>query len=218
MARPGRLLKALTAAIALVVTVILASPGNSQEGASSCRISVLGNSLTASYGIPVEQGFPAQLERALNDAGHDCEVLDAGVSGDTTAGGLARLDWMLADQPSHVIVELGANDGLRGLPTDQMKDNLDAIIKRLKEEGIPVLLAGMLPPPNLGKDYSDAFAMVFQDLAKAHDIPLYPFFLDGVADEPSLNQPDQLHPLPEGIAVIVERIMPVVTGWLNGHA
>lgn len=179
---------------------------------------MLGDSLTASYGIPVEQGFPAQLERALDAAGNDCEVLDAGVSGDTTAGGLARLDWMLADRPTHVIVELGANDGLRALPADQMKRNLDAIIARLRNEDIPVLLAGMLAPPNLGKDYGDAFAGVYEDLAEAHDIPLYPFFLDGVAGEPSLNQPDQLHPLPEGVAVIVERIIPAVTAWLNDQS
>ena len=145
-------------------------------------------------------------------------MLDAGVSGDTTAGGLARLDWMLADQPSHVIVELGANDGLRGLPTDQMKDNLDQIIGRLKQEQIPVLLTGMLPPPNLGKAYTDAFAEVFVDLAEIHDIPLYPFFLDGVAGEPSLNQPDQIHPSPEGVSVIVERITPLVSSWLEKHS
>jgi acyl-CoA thioesterase-1 len=183
--------------------------------AQACRISVLGDSLTAAYGIATEDGFPAQLKRALDGDGRACEVLDAGVSGDTTAGGLARLDWMLADQPSHVIVELGGNDGLRGLPTEQMEANLDAIISRLKDEGISVLLTGMLPPPNLGQDYTDAFSKVFSDLAEHHDVPLYPFFLDGVAGEPSLNQPDQLHPLPEGVAVIVERIMPYVTAWLD---
>ncbi|MGI9490930.1 MAG: arylesterase [Geminicoccaceae bacterium] len=222
MARLGHLLKTLTSTVSTIAAAaisimagILAFAPTSMADASTCRIAVLGDSLTASYGIALEQGFPAQLERALSGAGHDCQVLDAGVSGDTTAGGLARLDWMLADQPSHVIVELGANDGLRALPTDQMRENLGAIIKRLKEEEIAVLLAGMLAPPNLGKDYSRAFAGVFEDLATTHDIPLYPFFLDGVAGEPSLNQPDQLHPLPEGIAVIVERILPTVTAWLD---
>jgi acyl-CoA thioesterase-1 len=179
---------------------------------------VLGDSLTASYGIAVEQGFPAQLERALKESGHDCEVLDAGVSGDTTAGGLARLDWMLADRPSHVIIELGANDGLRALPIEQMRANLDQIIQHLKEENISVFLTGMLAPPNLGKDYGDAFAQVYEDLAKSHDIPLYPFFLDGVAGVPRLNQPDQLHPLPKGVDVIVERIMPFITEWLEDSA
>jgi acyl-CoA thioesterase-1 len=183
--------------------------------AQACRISVLGDSLTAAYGIAIEDGFPAQLELALDKKDYDCEVLDAGVSGDTTAGGLARLDWMLADQPTHVIVELGANDGLRGLPTDQMEDNLDAIITRLKQDELSVLLTGMLPPPNLGKDYTEAFAQVFEDLAKDHAIPLYPFFLDGVAADPSLNQPDQIHPNAAGVQVIVERILPTVTTWLN---
>lgn len=215
MARLGHLLKTLTRTVLMIVIGWLAIGQTSHADASTCRIIVLGDSLTASYGIPLEQGFPAQLERALSGAGHDCQVLDAGVSGDTTAGGLARLDWMLADQPSHVIIELGANDGLRALPTDQMSRNLDAIITRLKEEQIEILLAGMLAPPNLGRDYGEAFARVFEDLAENHDIPLYPFFLDGVAGEPNLNQPDQLHPLPEGIAVIVERIMPTVTAWLK---
>ena len=211
MVHPGRLLKAWIFACTVFVVTCSIMP----TAAFACRISVLGDSLTAAYGIAIEDGFPAQLERALLAEGYDCDVLDAGVSGDTTAGGLARLDWMLADQPTHVILELGANDGLRGLPTEQMDANLDAIITRLKAEPLPVLLTGMLPPPNLGKDYTDAFAKVFQDLAERHDIPLYPFFLDGVAGEPSLNQPDQLHPLPEGVAVIVERILPVVKGWLD---
>lgn len=210
MVHSGRLLKTCLVALAVFVITVALTP----SAAIACRVSILGDSLTAAYGIAIEDGFPAQLERALKAEGFQCDVLDAGVSGDTTAGGLARLDWMLSDGPSHVILELGANDGLRGLPTEQMEDNLDAIITRLKAEGLPVLLTGMLPPPNLGKDYTEAFAQVFQDLAERHEIPLYPFFLDGVAGEPSLNQPDQLHPLPEGVAVIVERIMPDVTSWL----
>lgn len=208
MVHSGRLLKV---SLTMLLIVGLTMPTT----ALACRISVLGDSLTAAYGISVEQGFPTQLEQALGTNGHACDVLDAGVSGDTTAGGLARLDWMLADQPTHVILELGANDGLRGLPTEQMEANLNAIIDRLQAERLPVLLTGMLPPPNLGKDYTEAFTKVFRDLADRHAIPLYPFFLDGVAGEPSLNQPDQLHPLPEGVAVIVERILPVVIDWLD---
>lgn len=211
MVHPRRFLKACL----FVLGVHLLASATTPAAASACKISVLGDSLTAAYGIAVEDGFPAQLERALSVSGHDCAVLDAGVSGDTTAGGLARLDWMLADGPTHVILELGANDGLRGLPTEQMEDNLDAIIQRLTDEELPVLLTGILPPPNLGRDYTEAFAKVFRDLAERHAVPLYPFFLDGVADEPSLNQPDQLHPLPEGVAVIVERILPTVTAWLD---
>ena len=211
MVYSGRHLKAWSIVLVTLFVTGLMMP----TAVQACRISVLGDSLTAAYGLPVKEGFPAQLERALETNGHACDVLDAGVSGDTTAGGLARLGWMLADQPTHVIVELGANDGLRGLPTEQMEANLDAIIDRLKTEGLPVLLTGMLPPPNLGKDYTEAFTKVFQDLADRHSIPLYPFFLDGVAGEPSLNQPDQLHPLPKGVAVIVERILPLVTDWLD---
>lgn len=211
MVHSERLLKAFFLALAALLVAGVMMP----NAAFACRISVLGDSLTAAYGIPVEDGFPAQLEKALRNEGHDCAVLDAGVSGDTTAGGLARLDWMLAEGPSHVILELGANDGLRGLPAQQMEANLDAIITRLKAEQLPVFLTGMLPPPNLGKDYTAAFAQVFQDLAERHAIPLYPFFLEGVAGEPSLNQPDQLHPLPEGVLVIVERILPLVSAWLN---
>ena len=119
--------------------------------------------------------------------------------------------------PSHVILELGANDGLRGLPADQMEANLDAIIQRLNTEELPVLLTGMLPPPNLGRDYTEAFAKVFQDLAARHTVPLYPFFLDGVAGEPSLNQPDQIHPNEDGVMVIVERILPTVIAWLEAN-
>jgi acyl-CoA thioesterase-1 len=183
----------------------------------ACRIAVLGDSLTTAYGLAVEDGFPAQLERRLREQGYDCAVLDAGVGGDTTAGGLARLDWTLADRPSHVIVELGGNDGLRALPPEQMEHNLDAIVRRLQADGVAVLLAGMRAPPNLGRAYGDAFEAVFTRVAEHHDVPLYPFFLDGVAGDPALNQEDGIHPTAAGIAVIVGRILPTVTGWLD-HA
>jgi acyl-CoA thioesterase-1 len=180
-----------------------------------CRIAVLGDSLTTAYGLAVEEGFPAQLQRRLRDAGYDCAVLDAGAGGDTTAGGLARLEWTLGDRPSHVIVELGANDGLRALPPAQMEQNLDAIVGRLQADDVPVLLAGMRAPPNLGRNYGDAFEAVFPRVAERHDVPLYPFFLDGVAGHPELNQGDGIHPTAAGIAVIVERILPTVKEWLN---
>ncbi|MEM9440364.1 MAG: arylesterase [Pseudomonadota bacterium] len=211
MVYPHRFLKFPTQALALLLCAVALMP----TAAEACRISVLGDSLTAAYGIAIEDGFPAQLGNALDDQGYSCDVLDAGVSGDTTAGGLARLDWMLADQPTHVIIELGANDGLRGLPTEQMEDNLDAIITRLQESDISILLTGMLPPPNLGKDYTNAFSRIFRDLSDRHAIPLYPFFLDGVAAEPSLNQPDQIHPNAAGVKVIVDRILPTVIAWLD---
>jgi acyl-CoA thioesterase-1 len=182
---------------------------------ADCRIAVLGDSLAAAYGLEIADGFPARLEQALHGQGYDCAVLDAGVSGDTSAGGLARLDWMLADRPSHVIVELGGNDGLRGLPPEQMADNLDRIIERLKNEGVPVLLTGMLAPPNLGREYGAAFEAVFAELAQKHDVPLYPFFLEGVAGDAALNQPDGIHPSRQGVAIIVDNILPTVTAWLD---
>jgi acyl-CoA thioesterase-1 len=211
MVRSIRLLK-VALALAIIQGALVATAKD------ACKIAVLGDSLTSAYGLAVEEGFPAQLERALREAGHDCAVLDAGVGGDTTAGGLARLDWMLADRPSHVIVELGGNDGLRALPPEQMEQNLDAIVSRLQADGVAVLLAGMLAPPNLGRPYGDAFAAVFSGVAERHDVPLYPFFLDGVAAKPELNQADGIHPTAAGIAVVVERILPTVTEWLSKTA
>jgi len=208
MVQMARVLK-LVVAIALTICA---------EGAlanGSCRIAVLGDSLASSYGLELAQGFPARLEQRLAAAGYDCAVLDAGVSGDTSAGGRARLDWLLADQPTHVIVELGGNDALRALPPEEMERNLDAIIARLEAEGIEVLLAGMLAPPNLGQAYGEAFAAVFPRLAAKHDVPLYPFFLDGVAGDPELNQPDGIHPSAAGIERIVERILPTIEAWLG---
>jgi acyl-CoA thioesterase I len=208
MVRRGRALK-VWLALALMA---LASAARAD---APCRIAVLGDSLTSGYGLALEEGFPAQLQRRLREAGYACQVLDAGVSGDTSAGGRARLEWMLADGPTHVIVELGGNDALRALPPEQMEANLDAIVGRLQDEGVAVLLAGMLAPPNLGRRYGDAFEAVFPRLAERHDVPLYPFFLDGVAGDPELTQPDGVHPTADGIALIVERILPTVTDWLD---
>jgi acyl-CoA thioesterase I len=207
----GRLRGVLKVALALAIL----PTASAAAATDACRIAVLGDSLAAAYGLAVEEGFPGQLERRLRAEGYDCVVLDAGVGGDTTAGGLARLDWALADRPSHVIVELGGNDGLRALPPEQMEQNLDAIVGRLRKDGVAVLLAGMLAPPNLGRAYGEAFEAVFARVAEGHEVPLYPFFLDGVAGDPELTQPDGIHPTAEGIAVIVERILPTVTGWLE---
>lgn len=207
----GRWLGLLKVALALAIV-----QGASLAGADdACRIAVLGDSLASAYGLAIEEGFPAKLQQRLRAAGNDCVVLDAGVSGDTTAGGLARLDWMLADRPSHVIVELGGNDGLRALPPEQMEENLDAIVGRLRAEGVAVLLAGMRAPPNLGRSYGEAFEAVFARVAKRHDVPLYPFFLEGVAGEVALNQADGVHPTAEGVSRIVEGILPTVTEWLD---
>ncbi len=175
---------------------------------SAPRVLVLGDSLVAGYGLAAENAFPAQLERALRERGHPVQVINAGVSGDTSAGGLARLDWALADQPDVVIVELGANDALRGIDPDQTRANLDQILKRLHEAGAEVLLAGMKAPRNMGPEYSERFDSIYPDLAAKHTVSLYPFFLEGVAFDPALNLPDGIHPNPRGIAIIVENILP----------
>lgn len=199
--------------VTIVSAVLLASPA--AQANEDCRIAVLGDSLAAGYGLPLEQAFPARLQAALRDAGYPCEVIGAGVSGDTSAGGLARLDWMLGDAPSHVIVELGGNDALRALPPDEMAANIGSILERLQEADVEALLAGMMAPPNLGREYGSEFRAVFPQLAEEHDVPLYPFFLEGVAAEPSLNQRDGIHPNAEGVKVIVEQMLPTVEEWLE---
>ena len=191
----------LTCLLAVVAT---ASP------ARACRLSVLGDSLAAGYGVAEADAFPVRLEQALKDRGVACTVLNAGVSGDTSAGGLARLDWVLGDQPTHLLVELGGNDALRGLPVEQLRQNINQIVTTAQARGVEVILAGMLAPPNLGRSYGDAFRQVFLDVASAHDVPLYPFFLDGAALENGLMQPDGIHPNARGVQVIVERIAPLV--------
>ncbi len=181
-------------------------------------IVALGDSLAAGFGLPDDETFTTQLETALAAAGIDAEVINAGVSGDTTAGGRARLDWVLADTPDLVIVELGANDGLRGIDPAVTFANLDDILGRLAARDAGVLLAGMLAPPNLGREYGDAFNSVYPRLAEKHGVVLYPFFLDGVAAQPALNQGDGIHPNQAGVAVIVERIMPFVEQALARQA
>ena len=179
------------------------------------RLLVLGDSLTSGYGLAAKYAFPVQLEKVLQQAGHKVTVINAGVSGDTTAGGLARLGWALADDPHLVIVELGGNDALRGLPPEETFANLDAILGQLREAGVPVLLAGMRAPRNLGEHYTTAFDQIYPELARQHAICFYPFFLDGVALVPALNQADGIHPNASGVAVIVERILPVVDSVLR---
>jgi acyl-CoA thioesterase-1 len=182
--------------------------------AAPIKILALGDSLTAGYGLSDADGFCPQLEKALKAAGHDVQVIDGGVSGDTTADGLARLDWSLTDNPDVVIVEFGGNDALRGLDPAQAKANLDAILTKLQKQGRVVLLAGMKAPRNLGTDYDQAFDGMYLDLAARHGVVLYPFFLDGVATDPALNQADGFHPNPAGVAVIVKRMLPAVENAL----
>jgi acyl-CoA thioesterase-1 len=180
------------------------------------RLLALGDSLTAGYGLPRGQGFVPQLEAALRARGRNVRVLDAGVSGDTMAGGAARLDWALAERPGAAIVALGGNDGLRGLPTDRMAQALESILSRLASRGIPTLLAGMHAPPNLGADYGRAFHAVFTEAAaRRPDIVFMPFFLEGVAGERALNQPDGIHPNPQGVAEMIRQIMPFTERLLD---
>lgn len=187
--------------------------------AAPAAILAIGDSLTAGYNLPQEAAFPAQLERHLRDAGIDARVRNAGVSGDTTAMGLSRLDWVLGDKkPDLAIVELGANDALRGVSPDQVRTNLSAIIERLKSADIPVLLAGMKAPRNMGDDYVAAFDAIFPALVKKYDIGFYPFFLKGVIGNPDLVQRDGLHPTKDGVAVIVKNIAPLVKKMIRDQA
>jgi acyl-CoA thioesterase-1 len=173
-------------------------------------IVALGDSLTAGLGLPSQDAFPAKLQKALAAKGITVTIADAGVSGDTTSSGLARLDWSVPAGTDGVILELGANDALRGLDPAVPRAALDAILRRLKQRGIPVLLCGMLSPPNLGADYARAFNAIYPDLARTYDAVLYPFFLDGVAGQRRLNQADGLHPTTAGVDVIVAGILPKV--------
>lgn len=185
-------------------------------GAGAATILVLGDSLTAGHGLDGRDAFPSRLEAALRDVGSDVRVINGGVSGDTTAGGLARLDWSMRDKPDLVIVELGANDALRGLDPAATYRNLDRIVARIRARGARVLLAGMRAPPNMGAEYGNEFNAVFPELARQHNIAFYPFFLDGVAGIPALNLDDGMHPNARGVAVIVKRMLPAVRAALSG--
>jgi acyl-CoA thioesterase I len=174
------------------------------------RLLILGDSLSAGFGLPHADSFESQLTVALAAHGHEVEVIDGAVSGDTSAGGLARLDWVLAAKPDAAIIELGANDGLRGLDPGAMKANLSAILDKLAARNIPVLLTGMYAPPNLGSDYERQFRAVFDALGRRPGVIYDPFFLEGVARAPGLTQPDGLHPNAAGVQRIVARILPDV--------
>ena len=195
-----------------MVTPVMAAPAST---GAPLKLLALGDSLTAGYGLPEPQAFTTQLQAALRAKGYQVTIINAGVSGDTTAGGLSRLDWALADKPDAVLVELGANDMLRGLDPAAARRNLDGILKRLAADKLPVLLAGMYASPSLGRTYADQFNAIYPDLARTYDVQLYPFFLDGVAADAALNQGDGIHPNAAGVKVIVERITPYVARLLD---
>ena len=209
-----KFLTVLCSALMLVFGFIAAPDARAEPP----RVLVLGDSLVAGYGLPPGQSFPEQLQRDLATAGSEVVMINAGVSGDTTAGGLARLDWSLADNPDAAIIVLGGNDMLRGLPPEGTKANLEAMIGRLRGKGVEVLLAGMMAPRNMGADYVETFDGIYLALAAAHDIEFYPFFLEDVALEPLLNQDDGIHPNEAGVSVIVENILPHVEKLITSVA
>lgn len=211
--RYNNLRAVFNALAAFTLLLVTAAAGQAAE----VKILALGDSLTAGYGLKQKDSFPAQLAAALQADGLDVRVTNAGVSGDTSAGGLARIGWLLQDVPDVAIVELGANDGLRGIDPAETMRNLGKIIETLKAKNIRVVLAGMLAPPNMGPRYGAAFDAVFPTLASQHSIDFYPFFLDGVAADAALNQADGIHPNARGVEIIVRRILPTIKRALNAQ-
>lgn len=203
-------------ALLLGLSIFAASPASAQ-GASDDTVQIVGfgDSLMAGYQLAQADGFTAQLQDALTKSGYKAIVANAGVSGDTTSGGLARLDWSVPDETQLVILELGANDALRGISPELTEKNLDQMLSRLQTRGIPVLLAGMIAPPNMGSDYAAKFNPLYQKLADKYQVKLYPFFLDGVAADKSLLLEDGMHPNPQGVKIMVQNILPDVKDMLD---
>ncbi|TVR09422.1 MAG: arylesterase [Salinarimonadaceae bacterium] len=209
-----RRLPLLVLALALAAVAAPRSGGVAQAG-EALTIVALGDSLTAGYGLPASESFPSRLEAALRERGHHVKVINAGVSGDTASGGRDRLDWSVPDEADGVIVALGANDMLRGFDPGLTEQALEAIVARLKERGMGVLLAGMMAGRNLGPQYVERFDAIYPDLAERHGVALYPFFLDGVAGEEAYNLDDGIHPNAEGVAIMVERMLPTVEAFIE---
>ena len=202
--------------LVLLCLVPIVAPAHAQS--APIKIAMLGDSLTAGYGVKPEQAIPVRLQAALKKEGRDVTVLNHGVSGDTTAGGLARVDWMLADKPDIVMVALGGNDALRAVDPATAERNLDAILAKLKEVKVTAWLIGMAAPRNLGPEYVKAFDGLYKRLADKYGVPLYPFILDGVAQDATLNQADGIHPNPDGVEVVVRHLLPFVTKNLDDYA
>jgi acyl-CoA thioesterase I len=199
----------------IVMAVIFASATFARAQEQAINLVGFGDSLMAGYELAPSESYTAQLEAALKAKGHDVTIANAGVSGDTTSGGLSRIDWSVPDGTDGVILELGANDALRGIAPEQSEKNLDSMIARLKERGIPVLLAGMMAPPNMGSDYAEKFNPIYTRLAEKYSVPLYPFFLDGVTTVAGMQLEDGMHPNAKGVGVMVERSLPVVEAFLG---
>ena len=201
----------------LLVSVIPALSLGADAVDNRPRIVAFGDSLTAGLGVATEDTYPAQLQRRLDEQGLRYRVINAGVSGDTTAGGLRRVEWVLKSHPDMVILELGGNDGLRGLNVQETKANLERIIQRCQEASVTVVLAGMKLPPNYGADYTKAFEAIYPALEKRYRVTLIPFFLDGVAGSASLNQADGIHPTSEGYRIITEKVLEQITPLLHAR-
>jgi acyl-CoA thioesterase-1 len=210
---PGRRIVALMTLFAALT--LAAAPSDAAPDSRPLKLVAFGDSLTAGYRLPADAAFPAVLERALKSRGRAVAIANAGVSGDTTTGGLDRLDWSIPDDTSGVILELGANDMLRGTDPAVTRKALDAMIARLKARGIPVLLAGMRAPPNLGPDYVARFDAIYPDLAKRYDLVLYPFFVESIVGDRSAHLEDGLHPNVKGVESIVAGILPTVETFLD---
>ncbi len=199
----------------ILLTLLLATGVTKVAKAETMNIVAFGDSIMAGYEIAKEDAFPAQLEKALKDKGYDIAITNASVSGDTTAGGLSRLDWSIPDGTDGVILELGANDALRGISPAESRQNLMAMIERLKERGIPVLLSGMQAPPNMGSDYAAKFNPIYPDLADQYGLVLYPLMIEAYVLDPKLKISDGLHPNPQGVAAMTESFLPTMEKFLN---
>ena len=214
---PDLFARQLLLTLMLLVSVIPALSLGADAVDNRPRIVAFGDSLTAGLGVATEDTYPARLQRRLDEQGLRYRVINAGVSGDTTAGGVRRVEWVLKSHPDMVILELGGNDGLRGLNVQETKANLERIIQRCREASVTVVLAGMKLPPNYGADYTKAFEAIYPALAKRYRVTLIPFFLDGVAGSASLNQADGIHPTSEGYRIITEKVLEQITPLLHAR-
>ena len=197
--------------VPLTILSLVNVPSNSSEITQPViKLMIFGDSLTAGYGLKRSDSFSEKLSNALKSKGRNVRIILSSVSGDTTAGGKARLDWALIEKPDAFLLELGANDGLRGIEPSVSRENLESIIKKLKKNRVKTLIVGMFAPPNLGKEYSREFNNIFSSLARKYSLLFYPFFLEGVAANPQLNQADGIHPNPKGVDEIIKRMLPIV--------
>lgn len=201
-------------AVLMLALMTVANPGWA-DATKPIKLVVLGDSLSAGLGLPAQDAFPTKLQKALQAKGIAVDMTNAGVSGDTSSGGRDRLDWSVPEGTEGVVLELGANDAMRGIDPDLTRAALTDIVRRLKARKIAVMLCGMLAPPNFGADYGARFNSIYPDLAKQFDVPLYPFFLDGVAADAKLNQADGIHPTAEGVNIIVNNMLPTAEAFLR---